>query len=90
MSRLERINSIITQDLTPTHLEIIDQSEAHKGHKGSHNNGESHYQINIASVLFENKSKLDCHRLINGLLKQEFESGLHALSIKILDEKDKK
>ena len=83
MSRLERMSSILTQELTPTHLEIMDQSEAHKGHRGTHNNGESHYEISIKSPMFENKSRVECHRMINKLLKEEFDSGLHALSIKL-------
>ena len=84
MSRESRIKQILTESLRPTYLEIEDQSDAHKGHKGTHDNGETHYQVTISTQLFSNKSKLESHRVINKLLNEEFQSGLHALSIKIV------
>ena len=84
MNRKERIKEILLQALHPTHLEIEDQSDAHKGHKGTHDNGETHYQVTISSSQFNDKSKVESHRLINKLLSEEFVSGLHALSIKII------
>ena len=84
MNRAERIKEIITTSLTPTHLEIEDQSESHKGHRGTHDNGETHYQITISTPFFNGKTRVECHRKINTLLKDEFQTGLHALSIKII------
>ena len=84
MNREERIKNILMSSLVPTHLDIQDQSEAHKGHKGTHDNGETHYQVTISSKSFKDKSRVECHRQINTLLKEEFETGLHALSIKII------
>ena len=84
MNREHRIKQILTESLKPTFLDIEDQSDAHKGHKGTHDNGETHYQVTISSSEFNNKSKVESHRLINKLLSEEFSSGLHALSIKVI------
>lgn len=39
-------------------------------------------RLTVVSSKFENMPLLERHRMINNLLKDEFSSGLHALSIK--------
>lgn len=45
--------------------------------------GETHFFIEVISDSFKGKPQLARHRLINGILKQEFENGLHALSLRL-------
>ena len=57
-------------------------SHQHAGHSSSPETGESHYHIIISSQKFQSKSRVEIHRMINKLLKEEeFDQGLHALSI---------
>jgi|TARA_B110000503_G_scaffold142861_1_gene241331 BolA protein len=71
--------------LNPHILKVIDNSSAHAGHAGNPNNdGETHFTIQISAIKLDNLSKIKQHRIINNLLKDEFSSGLHALSIKII------
>lgn len=70
--------------LNPHFLEIIDESALHAGHAGNPNgDAESHFAIKIASKEFNNLSMVKQHRIINNILKDEFDTGLHALSINI-------
>lgn len=74
------------QKLQPQKLELINDSQKHAGHAhhmgGAPFTGETHYKLTIESPLFVGKSRLDCQRMVMDLLKDEFNSGLHALEIK--------
>ncbi len=80
-TREERIIQILEQNLHPTELKVVNQSDKHRHHAGDNGTGETHYDIFVASPKFDNLSKLNQHRMINELLAQEFSTGLHALSI---------
>lgn len=68
----------------PTHLSVVDESNQHHGHAGSHPAGESHFRIRIASKAFVGKSRVAQHRLVNEALAHELKSRVHALAIEIL------
>ena len=67
--------------LAPTQLEIIDESESHRGHGGWREGGETHFAVEVVSAAFEGKSRLARQRLVMDALKAEFDTGLHALSV---------
>jgi len=67
--------------LNPLALELVDQSEAHRGHAGWRDGGETHFDLTVVSAAFAGKSRVQRQRLVLGALKGEFEAGLHALTI---------
>jgi len=67
--------------LQPLALELVDQSEAHRGHAGWRDGGETHFDLTVVSAAFAGKSRVQRQRLVLGALKEEFQAGLHALSI---------
>lgn len=69
-------------ELAPAALEVIDESHLHAGHGGWRESGETHFRLDIVSAAFEGKSRVERHRLVNGLLAGAFERGLHALALK--------
>lgn len=81
MTRAQRIEDILRRAFAPQLLEISDDSGRHAGHAGSRPEGETHFHIRITSAAFAGKSRVDQHRLVNHALAQEFEAGLHALSL---------
>lgn len=76
---------IITRKLTeafaPADLEVIDESDKHAGHAGHRPGGATHFQIYIVAEVFQGKSRLERHRMINAALAQELAGGVHALAI---------
>jgi len=74
---LRRLNSA----LSPTHIELIDDSEQHRGHGGYNPAGESHFTLRIESPAFAGKSRIDRQRMIYAALGDLMESRVHALSI---------
>ena len=68
----------------PGELTVINESHLHAGHVGSPGNGESHFRVRIVSEVFEGKTRLARHRLVNEALAEELEGGVHALAIRAL------
>tara|TARA_B100001059_G_scaffold127148_1_gene127086 strand:+ start:281 stop:526 length:246 start_codon:yes stop_codon:yes gene_type:complete len=66
----------------PYFFSVIDVSEQHRGHQNFKENVESHFEIIIVSEKFNNKNKIDRHRMVNQSLKEEFVSDLHSVVIK--------
>ena len=77
MERKIIIERKIRDALGPMHLEVIDESHQHNVPEGS----ESHFKLVVVSDQFQGEPLINRHRRINLLLKQELETGLHALSL---------
>ncbi|WP_243370272.1 BolA family protein [Microvirga solisilvae] len=79
------LNDWITQTLQerlhPLQLTVTDESEQHRGHGGWREGGETHFRVHIVSDAFTGKSRVERHRLVNDVLKEAFERGLHALAV---------
>ncbi len=76
-----RIRSKLSTALAPVRLEVIDESHHHKGHAGHHPEGESHFRVEVVSAAFAGKSRVERHRIVNGLLAEELAGRVHALAI---------
>jgi len=75
---LARLNSA----LSPTSIELIDDSEQHRGHGGYNPAGESHFSLRIESPAFTGKSRVERQRMIYAALGDLMDARVHALSIK--------
>ncbi|MEP1145081.1 MAG: BolA family protein [Henriciella sp.] len=82
MIRSERIRDILTEEFSPSALEIQDDSHKHAGHAGAQPEGETHYTVKIVAAAFDGLSRVAMQRAVMTALQPEFDSGLHALSIK--------
>ncbi len=78
--RVAAIEKLITEQLSPTLLEIEDNSAEHAGHASA--GGAGHFTIHIACPAFEGKSLIQKHRLVYEAVDSLMESEIHALSIK--------
>lgn len=76
-SRTTRIEQVLTDAIAPDHLEVLNESHRHHVPPGS----ETHVKITAVSPVFEKKSRIERHRLIQHLLATELNQGLHALSM---------
>ena len=68
--------------LSPTEIELIDDSEQHRGHGGYNPAGESHFTLTIESPAFAGKSRVERQRLVYAALGDLMDQRVHALSIK--------
>ena len=67
--------------LAPLRLDVIDDSEKHRGHGGYREGGETHFTVRIVAPAFAGLSRLARHRLVNDLLADELRERVHALAI---------
>jgi BolA protein len=77
----ERIIATLKEAFAPASLEVVDESDQHKGHPGLREGGETHFRVKITSIAFSGMNRLDMHRAINQALAPEIDAGVHALSI---------
>ena len=68
--------------LAPTAIELIDDSEAHRGHAGHDERGESHFSLTIESPAFAGKSRVERQRLVYAALGDLMRERVHALTIR--------
>ncbi|HEX8534764.1 MAG TPA: BolA family protein [Allosphingosinicella sp.] len=77
------ITARLTEALAPTHLQVIDDSEKHRGHGGYNaNGGESHFTVEIESARFAGMSRVARQRAVNQALRELLEERVHALAIR--------
>lgn len=84
MSVRDTIAEKLSVKFTPTHLEVIDESEKHRGHGGYREGGETHFRVRIASPLFTGQSRLAQHRAVMEALDAELKAGVHALAVEVV------
>lgn len=75
---LKRLNST----LAPTRIELVDDSEQHRGHGGYNPAGESHFRLTIESPAFVGKNRVERQRLVFSALGDLMMERVHALTIR--------
>ena len=81
MTLTDWITQTLQERLQPSQLTVTDESEQHRGHGGWREGGETHFRVHIVSDAFSGKSRVERHRLVNEVLKNAFDRGLHALAV---------
>ncbi|NNU80030.1 BolA family transcriptional regulator [Halovulum dunhuangense] len=67
----------------PTHLEVIDESEKHRGHAGYREGGQTHFQVVIRAAAFNGQSRVARSRMIHKVLAEDLAEQVHALALKV-------
>lgn len=83
MKKSEAISEALRIAFNIRELEVKDVSEAHRGHAGYQEGGESHFDVVIASADFEGMSRIARHRAIHAAIGPDLISQIHALSIDV-------
>jgi BolA protein len=74
---LRRLDS----SLSPSRIELIDDSEQHRGHGGYNPAGESHFSLVIESAAFTGKSRVERQRMVYAALGELMDQRVHALTM---------
>ena len=80
-SRIKLIKQRLKEALAPTKLQIVDDSHLHVEHAGAKESGGGHFNIEVVSAHFQDKSAIDRHRMIYVALGDAMGTEIHALSI---------
>ena len=79
---LEEIEVKLNKEFNPKKLILVDNSHLHTKHK-SFNPNKIHLKIIIESDELKKTGKLEAHKAIFNLLKDEMKEKIHALEIEI-------
>ncbi|MFM1909053.1 MAG: hypothetical protein RL459_112 [Pseudomonadota bacterium] len=78
----EELSARLQAALSPTALEVLDESAAHAGHAGAGAEGYgTHFRVRIAAPAFDGLRPVARHRLVYDALREFMDRGLHALAI---------
>ena len=77
---IDKIKKNLEVNIKPTYLKVINESDHHHGMR----NTETHFRIEVVSDWFNDKKRLERHRLVQDILKDELSMikafSLHAYS----------
>jgi BolA protein len=73
---------LLNSALSPTFVELVDDSEQHRGHGGHNPSGESHFSLEIESAAFAGKSRVERQRMVYHALRELMKERVHALQIR--------
>ncbi len=81
-SLIDIVEEKIKKNIPDSNIEIIDNTHLHKHHK-SFNKSKTHLKIIIQSDILRNLNRIDSHKKIITILKDEIQTKIHSLEIKI-------
>ena len=77
----EAMRAKLTAAFAPDLLEIVDESEAHRGHAGWREGGGTHFRITMRAAAFDGLSRIERSRAVHRVLGDELAGGVHALAL---------
>jgi BolA protein len=83
VTRTEKIETRLREAFAPRHLDVVDDSESHRGHAGFQEGGESHFNVIIESEAFAGLNRVERHRAVHAALGKELMTEIHALALTI-------
>ncbi len=77
----QEMERLLTEEFSPTRLEIVNDSAKHHGHAGDDGSGESHFTVVIEAPAFADMSRVERQRAVNRALGDIPGDRVHALAI---------
>ena len=81
MSRSEEIRQRLMAAFAPAELHVEDDGEAHRGHAGYQEGGESHFRVRLRAEAFAGQSRIARHRAVHAALGPDLMAAIHALAL---------
>ncbi|MGY6548842.1 MAG: BolA family protein [Roseinatronobacter sp.] len=79
----DEIEARLRDAFDPTVLQVVDDSESHRGHGGWKDGGETHFNVRIHSEAFAPMSRVERHRAVHAALGRDLVARIHALALDI-------
>lgn len=83
MTVTEEIRTRLDAAFGPSRLEVVDDSESHRGHSGFREGGQSHFNVVIRAPAFGDMTRLQRHRAVHTALGADLVGRIHALALDI-------
>lgn len=83
MGVAENMEAKLAEVFSPIELEIIDESEQHRGHGGWREGGETHFRIRMTASSFADMNRVARSRAVHKALEEELSGPVHALALEL-------
>lgn len=83
MTVADTIETKLRRAFAPEALELLDESELHRGHGGWREGGETHFRLQMTAPAFAGLSRVQRQREVNRVLAEELAGPVHALSMEL-------
>ena len=81
--RAEAMRAKLQAAFSPVELEVVDESDQHRGHGGWREGGETHFRVRIVAAAFDGMSRVERQRAVNRALAEDLAGGVHALAMDV-------
>ena len=83
LSVTQTIIDKLTDAFAPSELDVVDDSESHRGHGGYREGGESHFNVHMVSSKLNGLNRVAAQRAVYAVLKEELAGPIHALALDV-------
>lgn len=83
MSVAAIIETKLREAFSPQALELIDESERHRGHGGWREGGETHFRLRMTTAAFTGQTRIARQRAVNRVLAEELAGPVHAFAMEL-------
>ena len=81
MTVREEIEAKLQAAFDVRQIEVVDDSESHRGHAGYQEGGQSHFNVMLRSPDFNGLSRIARHRAVHNALGADLVGRIHALAL---------
>jgi len=82
-STAERLRAKLDAAFAPDHLEVIDESEQHRGHGGWREGGGTHFKVVMRAAALNGLGRVERSRAVHRVLAEDLAGGVHALALEL-------
>ncbi|WP_166416178.1 BolA family protein [Cochlodiniinecator piscidefendens] len=79
----DEIHKKLNDAFQPELLEVVDDSESHRGHAGFQDGGESHFNVMLKVPALASQSRVARHRAVHAAIGKDILARIHALALDI-------
>lgn len=79
----DEITDRLTTAFQPEALEVVDDSESHRGHGGWREGGQTHFNVMIRAQAFGPMTRVARHRAVHAALGADLVGRIHALALDV-------
>ncbi len=83
MTIQDEIEAKLRAAFNPHALDVVDDSESHRGHAGWRDGGQTHFNVHIRAAAFADMSRLARHRAVHAAIGAELVGRIHALAVDV-------
>ncbi|HRO12586.1 MAG TPA: BolA family protein [Amaricoccus sp.] len=75
------LHARLTEAFHPERLEVIDESEHHRGHAGWREGGNTHFRVVMRAKSLDGLGRVERSRAVHKAVAAELAAGVHALAL---------